>query len=207
MSVALPMMSPLHFWHMHGSNLDLKSEIIVLVGKLRMLHKWVKQLVNIRIASPRNALWRAILRSSWAKCCMYRVTGWYPFIFKSLYFCLGLETFLEGFSSSIKNMWIEKSLVFSFRKFVLRKRISVSVLESLVSGKNSWFRKILSQKKILVLENLVSERNSRFWCRSKFWSPHSAMVEDNGILSWDQILTYQLLGVLFAMPFIHWCGQ
>ena len=30
MSVALPMMSSLHFWHMRGSNLDLKSEIIVI---------------------------------------------------------------------------------------------------------------------------------------------------------------------------------
>ena len=30
MSVALPMMLAPHFWHKHGSNLDLKSEIIVI---------------------------------------------------------------------------------------------------------------------------------------------------------------------------------
>ena len=58
-------------------------------------------------------------------------------------------------------MPIFESFGFDFVELGLRKKVSVSVSENLVSEKEPRFRKIWSQKKVSVSENLVKEK-SRF---------------------------------------------
>ena len=85
------------------------------------------------------------------------------FRFRSRNFC----QFLEGFG-------------IGFGEFGLRKKVSVLVLENLVSEKKSRFRfrRIWSRKKVSVsvLENLVSEKKSWYRFRSKFWYRHSVAL-------------------------------
>ena len=83
-------------------------------------------------------------------------------ILRSLGFGLGLETFA--------NFW----------------RVSVSVLENLVSEKSLGFREFGLGKKVSVSvsENWVSEEKSWYWFRSKFWYRHS-------VFAIDEILRYR----------------
>ena len=92
-------------------------------------------------------------------------------ILKSLGFGLGLETFTKFWRVLVsvlvsENLDSEKSNGFGFGEFGLGKKVSVLVLENLVSekslgfgefglGKKSRFRKIWSRIKVSVSENLV----------------------------------------------------
>ena len=72
---------------------------------------------------------------------------------------LSLETrdnFLRVSVSVSKGLVSKKSLGFGIEKFGLVKKVSVSVLENLVSEK---------KVSVSVSENLVSEKKSRYWYR------------------------------------------
>ena len=75
----------------------------------------------------------------------------------------GFETsrlpIFQGLWFRFRRIWsLKKSLGFSFGKFSLEKKVSVSVLESLVSEKKSRFWRIWSRKKLSVSENLVLKK-------------------------------------------------
>ena len=76
---------------------------------------------------------------------------------------LGFETFANFFRVSVsENLVSEKKFQFQFRKIRSQKKVSVS--ENLVSKKVS-----------VSVENLVSEKKSRYRSRSKFWYRNSVL--------------------------------
>ena len=80
-----------------------------------------------------------------------------------------------GFCFWFRRIWSwKKSLIFGFGKFGLGKKVSVSVLENLVSGKKSWFRfqtTLFREKKVSVSVSLkilvlsFSVNNSTCFCK------------------------------------------
>ena len=84
---------------------------------------------------------------------------------------LGLGLSLETYDIFFESLGI------GIEKFGLEKKVSVLVSENLVSEKKSRYRsrKIWSRKKVLVLvsEKFVSDKKSRSRYRSKFWSRHT----------------------------------
>ena len=87
-----------------------------------------------------------------------------------------------------ENLVSEKSLGFGFRKFGLGKKywFRFRRIWSRIKSIGFGFGKFGLGKKVLVLvsENLVSEKKSRYRFRSKFWYRHSvweANYEDFGI--------------------------